>query len=212
MKSNKKQLLISTVLCLLPMIFGVAIYGKLPAEIPTKWYSDGTVGQFMPKSFTVFGMPLFMAVINAFVHFSVNNDPKTVNIGSMIKLLGKWLVPVLSLVVVPMSLCWGLGYKIPVDKIVPVLIGVLFVVLGNYFPKSRRNYTAGIRTPWTLNSDENWNKTHHLAAFVWIAGGIGFMLMTFLPAKVMVPAILILISLLAVAPFVYSYLLYKKGI
>lgn len=127
--------MISTVLCLLPMVFGILVYGKLPDEIPTKWYSDGTVGQYMPKAFTVFGMPVFFAAINGLVHFSINTDPKKQNIGSMVKMIGKWLLPVLAMAAIPTAILWGMGIEIPMDRILPVILGIVFVLIGNYFPK-----------------------------------------------------------------------------
>ena len=104
MKKTSKEFLISTIICLLPLVFGLLVYKKLPLEIPTKWYSDGTVGQYMPKEFTVFGMPLLFALINALVHFGMNTDPKRQNIGSMMKILGKWMIPVMSVVIIPMTI------------------------------------------------------------------------------------------------------------
>ena len=56
------------------MLFGIAVCGKVPAEIPMKWYSDGSVGQYMPKEVTIFGLPLFLAVINGVVHFAINTE------------------------------------------------------------------------------------------------------------------------------------------
>lgn len=212
MKKISKEFLVSTIICLLPLAFGLLIYQKLPQEIPTKWYSDGTVGQYMPKEFTVFGMPLFFVLMNALVHFAMNTDPKRQNIGSMMKILGKWIVPVMSVIMIPMALLWGMGYRIPISRIIPILLGVLFVVIGNYFPKTRRSYTTGIKTPWTLNSDENWRRTHHVAAFLWIAAGIAMIAMTFLPQNVVRPVILGMIVLLIVVPYAYSYALYRKGI
>lgn len=135
MKRINKEVMISTVLCLLPMVFGILVYGKLPDEIPTKWYSDGTVGQYMPKAFTVFGMPVFFAAINGLVHFSINTDPKKQNIGSMVKMIGKWLLPVLAMAAIPTAILWGMGIEIPMDRILPVILGIVFVLIGNYFPK-----------------------------------------------------------------------------
>lgn len=212
MKKTSKEFIISTVICVLPLIFGLLIYQKLPQEIPTKWYSDGTVGQYMPKEFTVFGMPMFFILMNALVHFAMNTDPKRQNIGSMMKTLGKWSVPVLAVITVPMALLWGMGYQIPISRILPILLGVLFVVIGNYFPKTRRSYTTGIKTPWTLNSDENWRRTHHVAAFLWIAAGIAMIAMAFLPQKMVQPMIVGTIVVLIVVPYAYSYALYRKGI
>ena len=212
MKKTSKEFIISTIVCVLPLIFGLLVYKKLPQEIPTKWYSDGTVGQYMPKEFTVFGMPLFFILMNALVHFAMNTDPKRQNIGSMMRTLGKWIIPVLSVVTVPMALLWGMGYQIPISRILPILLGILFVVIGNYFPKTRRSYTTGIKTPWTRNSDENWRRTHHVAAFLWIAAGIAMIAMAFLPQNIVQLVIVGMIIVLIVVPYAYSYTLYRKGI
>lgn len=212
MKKTSKEFIISTIICVLPLILGLLVYKKLPQEIPTKWYSDGTVGQYMPKEFTVFGMPLFFILMNAVVHFAMNTDPKRQNIGSMMRTLGKWIIPVLSVVTVPMALLWGMGYQIPISRILPILLGILFVVIGNYFPKTRRSYTTGIKTPWTLNSDENWRRTHHVAAFLWIAAGIAMIAMAFLPQNIVQLVIVGMIIVLIVVPYAYSYTLYRKGI
>lgn len=212
MKKINKEVIISTVLCLLPMVFGILVYGKLPDEIPTKWYSDGTVGQYMPKAFTVFGMPVLFAVVNGLVHFSINTDPKKQNIGSMVKMIGKWVIPVLAMAAIPTAILWGMGIEIPIDRILPVILGIVFVLIGNYFPKCRRNYTTGIKTPWALDSDENWRKTHHMAAFLWIAAGMVMIAQVFLPGKIGMIAMGIMVALLIILPYAYSYLLYRKGI
>lgn len=133
MKRINKEVMISTVLCLLPMVFGILVYGKLPDEIPTKWYSDGTVGQYMPKAFTVFGMPVFFAAINGLVHFSINTDPKKQNIGSMVKMIGKWVIPVLAVAAIPTAILWGMGIEIPMDRILPVILGIVFVLIEIIF-------------------------------------------------------------------------------
>lgn len=86
--TNKKAFIITTILCLLPMLLGAYFYKELPREIPTKWYMDGTVGQYMPKEVTIFGLPAMMAVINTLVHFGLNTDPKTGNIARKTKALG----------------------------------------------------------------------------------------------------------------------------
>ena len=105
-----------------------------------------------------------------------------------------------------------MGYEIPIERIVPILIGLLFLIIGNYLPRCRRNYTQGIKTPWTLNSDENWRKTHHLAGYLWIFGGLLMMLLAFAPEIMVKVGVVLLLVLTAGIPFVYSYTLYRKGI
>lgn len=212
MSSSKKVFLITTGLCLLPVLFGIAVYGKVPSEIPMKWYSDGSVGQYMPKEMTIFGMPLFMAAINALVHFGVNTDPRKAQIGSSLKMISKWICPLGALTTVPCALLYGMGYQVPMERVIPVLIGAAFIAAGNYFPKSRRNYTVGIKIPWTLNSDENWRKTHHLAAYLWMVSGVLIMLMAILPGSFLYVGMPAAVLLMAFVPILYSYLLYRKGI
>ena len=93
---------------------------------------------------------------------------------------------------------------------IPILIGLLFIVIGNYMPKTKQSYTMGIKLPWTLASEENWNRTHRLAGFLWVIGGVYFLAMTFIGWSLV--AFLIPLAVMVLVPAVYSYLLYRKGI
>ncbi|MBQ1580401.1 MAG: SdpI family protein, partial [Firmicutes bacterium] len=105
----------------------------------------------------------------------------------------------------------ALGYTTPTETIVPVLVGILFVVIGNYLPKTKQSYTMGIKLPWTLASEENWNRTHRLAGFLWVIGGILLILLTLLRLWNTWTFLLVIIPM-SVVPMIYSYLLYRKGI
>ena len=92
----------------------------------------------------------------------------------------------------------------------PALIGVLFILIGNFLPKTKQSYTMGIKLPWTLASEENWNRTHRLAGFVWVIGGVYFVVMSFFSWTL--AGFLIPVALLGLIPAAYSYILYRKGI
>ncbi|NCB31303.1 MAG: SdpI family protein [Clostridia bacterium] len=96
-----------------------------------------------------------------------------------------------------------------VNPFVPLLVGVLFIAMGNYLPKCRQNYTMGIKTPWALNSEENWARTHRLGGYCFILGGFLLMLGTLLNLWWLLFPVLLLT---AIIPLVYSYLLFRKGI
>ncbi|MDD4445949.1 MAG: SdpI family protein, partial [Eubacteriales bacterium] len=100
-----------------------------------------------------------------------------------------------------------MGAEIPITMLVTALVGVLLVVCGNYLPKCRRNYTVGIKLPWTLDSDENWNKTHRFAGPVWVVGGILFIATAFFDTLY---AGLGVITVMVALPAVYSYSVYRK--
>lgn len=204
-----KLIWITTAICLLPIILSFILYDKLPSEVAVHFNFEGVADNYMPKAFAAFGLPVMMAAINFFTHFIMNNDPKKMNSSASLKYLAKWIIPVLSVIMMPITLFIALGYEIPIEIIVPALVGVLFTAIGNYLPKCKQNYTVGIRLPWTLSSEENWNKTHHMAGYIWILGGIAMIA----GSLFRMPSLSILIILLpmVLVPSIYSYLLYKKG-
>jgi uncharacterized membrane protein len=98
--------------------------------------------------------------------------------------------------------------NVHINEMIFAGVGLLFIVLGNYMGKVRKNFFIGIRTPWTLASDEVWSRTHRLGGRVFVL--IGFFM--FLNAFVRFPAQLLIWSIVVVAlvPVVYSYVLYRK--
>lgn len=212
---NGKIALLTTLICLLPMVAGMILYKRLPDQIPTKWYADGTVGQYMDKAVTVFGMPAFMAAMNLLLHFGLNTDPKRQKMSSALRKIAFGTCPVLSLLVGAGSLAWGLGIPFPVDKVIPVLIGFLFIAVGNYLPKCKQNYTMGIKLPWTLHSEENWNKTHRLAGYIWILAGVLMILLGIFQRKMsgaVSVGVIAIVLIAALIPSAYSYVLYRRGV
>lgn len=212
MKKRVNKLLIwTTGLCLLPMLLSIILYPMLPDKIAIHFDSAGMPDSYAPKALAAFGIPLMMAALNVISHLALDSDPKRASASAVLKLMGKWLVPVLTLIMMPVTLLIALGVEIPIQKVVPVFVGIVLVLCGNYLPKCKQNYTVGIKLPWTLSSEENWNKTHHLAGYLWILSGIimcgaGFFGWHWLP----VVGFLIIFGVLA--PAVYSYCLYQKGI
>ena len=99
---------------------------------------------------------------------------------------------------------------VSVTKIVLILVSLLIILMGNYMPKCRQNYTVGIKLPWTLDDEDNWNKTHRLAGYIWMAAGIIMLIFTLLD-KVNVYSMIILIVFISAVPAVYSFLLYRNN-
>ena len=88
-----------------------------------------------------------------------------------------------------------------------LFLGIVFLAVGNYMPKTRQNYTIGIKIPWALNDTENWNKTHHFAGIIWIVCGVILIINAFLDIIWLVPASIAVAVLL---PTAYSFLLYQR--
>ena len=120
-----------------------------------------------------------------------------------------WLVPVVS-VITCMSI-YGLALCMDIDigVIVNIMVGIMFIILGNYVHKVKQNYTVGMKLPWTLNSEENWNRTNRMTGGILILSGLLFLMNSLLLKTEIVFAVILLVILV---PMIYSFILYKKGI
>ena len=216
MKSYKKTILITTLITLLPILIGLVLWNRLPDSIATHWDSDGTPNGWSGKPFAVFAMPCIMAAIHLFAVCITLNDPKRKNIHKKPLIIVFWLVPVLSIVTNGIIYLTALSIKVNVTAILSILIGIMFILLGNYMPKLQQNYTVGIKLPWTLNSTENWTRTHRLGGKTFIAGGLVIILCSLLDGlaggSFSLIAIIAVLVLCTAIPMGYSFWLFRKGV
>jgi uncharacterized membrane protein len=107
-------------------------------------------------------------------------------------------------------------YSVALEKdwdlfaLIPVLIGVLFMYIGNYLPKTIRNRTMGIKLKWTMGNDENWQKTHRLGGKLWFWGGLVMIASALLPINFTIAAMIAMILVGVIIPSIYSYCIYRK--
>ena len=207
---NKKTLIITSLICLLPMLVGALVYSRLPEQVATHFDLQGNPDGWSSRAFAVFGLPGILLAVNLLIPFALQADPKHKNMSGALVNIVIWTVPVISLLCSGLTLGRALGYDLRIEVVLPVFMGVLFILIGNYLPKTKQSYTMGIKLPWTLASEENWNRTHRLAGFLWVLGGAFFIVMSFIGWSLI--AFLIPIALMVLVPTVYSYLLYRKGI
>ena len=208
-KKNLKTIILTSLITLLPILIGIILWDQLPESLPTHWNVSGNIDGWSSKTFVVFALPFIMLAMHLFVIISTLADPKRQNHPGKMLHIVYWLVPVMSVVLTALTYYTGMGKDIPMETIAPIIAGILFIALGNYMPKCRQNYTIGVKLPWTLNSEENWNKTHRLAGWVFVFGGtvitvLGFFGLTW--------PLLAVLPILIIVPSVYSYILYRKGI
>ena len=207
---NKRTLILTSLICLIPILVGAAVYSRLPETMATHWNFQGEPDGWSSRPVAVFALPGLLLAVNLLLPLGLKADPKHENMSPALKTVVFWTIPVLSLVCSGATIAAGLGCHLSIERIIPALMGVLFVLIGNYLPKTKQSYTLGIRLPWTLASEENWNRTHRLGGFLWVIGGLYFIVMSFFTWNL--AALLIPILLMALVPTVYSYLLYRRGI
>lgn len=204
---NKSAVFIGALICLLPCIPGLIMYKDLPDRMPVHWNMSGEPDNFAAKPFAVFGLPLILAFFHLICHIGASFDKRRSNYSKAIEAMTYWFIPALSLILCPMTLLASKGVDVKIEVIVPCLVGLMLVFVGNYLPKCKQNSTMGIRIPWTLESEENWNKTHRLAGRFWIAGGLVSIVCTFCGYPLLLFAA---VAVIVAVPVVYSFVLSRR--
>ena len=182
MKENKSKVIITSIVTVFPMVIGFLLWNRLPEKIATHFGSEGADG-WSTKLFAVVIFPLILLVIHLFCLGVTLNDPKKKNIGRAMMTLIFWIVPVLSVVSNLSIYGYALGMDVNMEVIVSILMGGIFILLGNY--------------------------THRMAGKLWILAGLVFWGSVFFENNT-VPIVIIVI--VVTIPMIYSFVLYKKGI
>lgn len=210
MKTNKKLLLLTSMVILFPMLWGLMIWPQLPNQIPIHFNVAGQANNFQSKPLAVFGLPLFLLLVHLFVIFMTARDPKNRTMNEKMGKVIYWLTPIVSLSVFYLIYSKALGSTTNPSVFVSALLGLIFVIMGNYMPKLKVNHTVGIRLPWTLQSEDNWHKTHRLAGKLWVLGGLILLLEAGI--QFAVPYVMgIVILTIVFIPVVYSYQLSREN-
>ena len=208
-KKNLKLLIVTSIVMLLPILAGVALWDQLPDPMPSHWNAAGEIDGWSSKPFAVFILPLILVAAQWLCLLATAADPKKKNHPEKIIHLVLWIIPVLSVVMHTFTYLIALGYGVRMEVMMPIFIGLIFTIIGNYMPKCKQNYTIGIKIPWTLNNEENWNKTHRFAGFLWVICGIAIMLTGFLGSFwIFLPIALVMV----IVPVIYSYILHRRGL
>lgn len=209
----KLQFLITTLLLLATIFFGIATFNSLPATVPSHWNVVGEVDGYVSKTTHVFLFLGLCTVLPIFMYFVPRLDPKYANIQ---KFEGSYLWFVLAFTAFLDSLyvyttMFALGYRFPINYfIIPAMAALIFVI-GMMLETAKSNYTIGFRLPWTLHSEKNWDLTHQLAATSLKYGSAVLVLTVFLGNYAFAVFMTFLFAMFLV-PVFYSYWLHRKGI
>ncbi|OIM99970.1 hypothetical protein BFR57_05325 [Idiomarina sp. MD25a] len=201
---------ISWLFIVLSAVFVGAVYNQLPQEIPSHWNFAGEIDDYQSKPLGAWLMTLLMVGLWALMECLHVLSPKGYKIDSFrttVGLITNLMLGFLLLTqVVQLSVALGADLELP--TIIVVGVGVLFICLGNYLGKLRKNFFIGIRTPWTLASDEVWYKTHRLGSYCFII--IGAVLVSRAWWTIPQGLFIALIIALALVPTVYSFVIYRR--
>jgi uncharacterized membrane protein len=197
----------------LPYVYLVTIWNKLPIQVPTHFNLEGNVNAWSGKTTLLFlpgalglGIYFLMLIIPV-----LDPKKKIQQMGDKYYTFRFILTIFFSLLATYMLYISNSG-SLKNPNMLITLIGALFAVLGNYFQTVRPNYFIGIRTPWTLENEQIWKETHRLGGRLWMAGGVLIAIVSFILRNNLVLAITFgaILSVMVIVPVVYSYTEFRK--
>ncbi|MBG9940943.1 SdpI family protein [Brevibacillus formosus] len=202
---NKSNL--SLLFFVISVVLSAICYPSMPDQMVIHWGPNGEPNGFAPKLVGVSFIPvvmlfLFVAVRSQkqyYQRFQSSHD--TILHTLMIVLL----------VIHSVIIAYGYGYMLNIGIFVTLILGILFVTIGNFMPRFRHNYLIGIRTPWSLACEEVWKNTHLLSGRVFFIGGILIMLTSFLPTTIHYILMLIIVLVTILISIGSSHYYYKKA-
>ena len=208
-RKNKGKLILSSLVILLPVVMGLLLWNKLPERFATHWGFQGQSDGWSGRGF-IFAMPLLLLALHWLGILITVRDPKNADQHPKAFTLVIWIVPALSLMMMGFVYFIALGNTFSALRLMQLVFGLIFLILGNYMPKIRRNASLGIKISWTLESEENWNATHRFAGKIWAACGVAMLLSIFLPEGWTMAVLLIALLPAVGLPILYSWSFRKK--
>lgn len=206
---------IGPVVIALMVAFALAVYGRLPEQIPTHFDLSGEPDDWSDRFPGAFGMPALAAGVYLLLFALRRIDPRRAHYqrfeGTYWVILNVIAITMAAFQVLTLGL--ALGWPIDMGRAITVTVGLLFVGLGNYLPRIRSNWWIGIRTPWTLESETVWRETHRVAGWTFVAAGLALVAGgLFVPAGTREWASGIALAIGVAVPFVYSYLAFRREV
>ncbi|SOD81825.1 SdpI family protein [Spirosoma fluviale] len=213
MKTNITSIeVLIIVLLVAPLVYLGISWNQLPAEIATHYDLAGNENGWMTKE----QVALFTAVISLLLYLVLRflpridsrNQLQTANYQKL------RLVVTLLFSAIMGWVFYMAGHNVSNDGFVTILmviVSLTFVGIGNYIITIKPNWFVGIRTPWTLDNEIVWRKTHRMGGRLMVAGGIVSMVLAlFLPMPYKVVVIVTIILLVTLVPVVYSYIYFQQ--
>src|SRR5680860_239918 len=211
-KINLKTESRAIIILLLTIAVSIWAYPQLPAQVASHWDFQGNINGWMGKDMHSIMFPLIVIGIYLLFLFMPYFDPKKesyTEFAGAYRIMRDAILFMLFGVFVTATLA-NLNYPINVGAVISALMGLLMLVLGNYFGKLKRNWFIGLRTPWTLSSENVWNKTHRLGGRLFMIWGLLIILAPWLNFQSALVIIFAGIAAIIVGVNVYSFLLFKK--
>lgn len=210
-KINVKIMVITGLICIIPIFLGLYYYNELPDQMAVHFNYNNVPDNFAPKLFAVIGIPCLLLLFQIFMCVINDLSEKNRDANKKMIMVSKWIIPIVSIVVNITAIMFSLGKTSNINKPVCIIMGIIFIILGNYLPKTKQNSIIGVRTKYTLSSEEIWQKSSRVTGYIMIIFGVLFIASAFFDTTIAVATLIAFFAAMLFASFVYPYRLAKKS-
>ena len=194
-----------------PLAMIIGFWSRFPDRIPTHFGLDGKPDDYSGKALGLLMLPAINVLIYLLLLALPKIDPLKKNyllFAGKLRIIGLILHAFFSFIFF-ITAFYSLGYQFNLSLLMLYGLLVFLLLLGNYMGNVRHNFFIGVRTPWTLSSEQVWVRTHRLTARIWVFGSLLMMaLLPFLPQPEY--ALLPFLLIISLVPVIYSYIIFKK--
>ena len=195
------------------LIAAIVIYPKMPDAVPIHWNVQGEIDDYGSKGFGTFFLPVMNLGMYVLLLVTPKLDPKRANYAKFdgsYRII-RFTIHLFFTLMFALTIYAALGHPVDIGLWIPAGVSVLFIILGNVMGRVRHNYFVGFKLPWTLASEEVWQRTHRFGSKLMVIGGIFAFVSVFLTegnlrfilmmSGILLPTLIII---------VYSYVIYRK--
>ena len=227
---KKAAMIIMWIIAFIPLIITVILYGSLPDKVPMHFDINWNVDRYGHRSELIYAcaafllMPLlFSAFIRNFEQKAAGTDDEKAKAGFMSNIKVVTIIGIITSVVLTVTyICilifmfktisnTGTGLSFDPTKPILIMLGILFIVMGNILPKTRKNSVVGLRCSWTYYNDVTWQKSNRFAALLIIAlGAFTIGMAMIMPAMIVISVMMGALFLITIISLVYAYRVYKE--
>ena len=178
-KNNLKILIFSVVVCLLPIIAGLILYDKLPAQMAVHFDLNNEPDLYTSKIFALFGIPVIatfsQTVLSAFLYFQIGKTEKIPKLFTVTL----WAIPLITIFLYAVTVSFALSYPVNIGKLACLSIGILMCAMGNYFPKMNYEDNKNFINPQPKD-EKSFRKITKSVGYSCIAMGLIFFVLAFI--------------------------------
>lgn len=212
-KIDWKILIITSILCLLPILIGLYYYNELPNKVPIHFNINNEPDNYGSKEFAIFGLPLIMFLTQIFCCVICDIGNKEQKKYKLIT-VSKWIIPIITIIIYITTIGFALGYNIDIRRIACLCVGIVFILIGNYMPKTDQK--VAFRTGIHLHDiylgkldEKHYRKIARLTGYTFMLSGI-LMLISLFFKPIFTVIALTLVILVSIIITIYAFVLSKK--